>query len=345
MIDRGFTWPVGLALDGFRYGRIANGPTDAKSRIAWLNQQQPRLLGLRSDSITGGPTDAVTRIAWLDEMRPDFRPQPWEYLIKVLREMGHMTDADDVAIAKQLAMRTAGQISGFWRNLRYDVYGWLTGYRYERIDDGPTFTKRRAGPISGFWRKLGYDVYGRLTGYRYERIDDGPTLAKRRAGPISGFWRKLWHHAYGWSSGFGYRPGRLLGCMVAVWMLCALAFYQGRASGLMGPSDAIILSHPDLSQCGPPGDPGAQSWTSAACPMPAEYTTFQPALYSLDLILPLVDLQQEADWAPIVTTSAGQALGWGHALRILMWFEILFGWFFSLMLVAILSRLVQKEKD
>ncbi|MEY4951595.1 MAG: hypothetical protein RL299_19 [Pseudomonadota bacterium] len=77
--------------------------------------------------------------------------------------------------------------------------------------------------------------------------------------------------------------------------------------------------------------------------MPAEYTTFQPQLYSLDLILPLVDLQQESDWAPIVESSPGVNLPFGVFLRWLMWAEILFGWLASLTLVAILGRLIERD--
>ena len=77
--------------------------------------------------------------------------------------------------------------------------------------------------------------------------------------------------------------------------------------------------------------------------MPPEYTTFQPFIYSLDLILPLVDLQQDSDWAPIVSNANGETLWAGRALRWLMWFEILFGWMASLTLVAVLGRLVDKD--
>lgn len=95
------------------------------------------------------------------------------------------------------------------------------------------------------------------------------------------------------------------------------------------------------------------SWTnSKTCNGPNEYTTFQPLAYSLDLILPLVDLQQDKDWAPMVTrartsnpTGDTEQFPLGHFIRIVMWFEILFGWMASLMLVAILSGLVRKGED
>jgi membrane-bound metal-dependent hydrolase YbcI (DUF457 family) len=81
--------------------------------------------------------------------------------------------------------------------------------------------------------------------------------------------------------------------------------------------------------------------------MPSEYTTFNPWIYSLDLILPLVDLQQNSNWAPAATyTDSRQVthnLPGGMIARGIMWFEILFGWFTSLMFIAIISRLVEKD--
>ncbi|MCX7326536.1 MAG: hypothetical protein NTZ14_19435, partial [Hyphomicrobiales bacterium] len=140
--------------------------------------------------------------------------------------------------------------------------------------------------------------------------------------------------------------------------------------------------------------------------LPGEYTTFQPFLYSLDLILPLVELQQDKDWSPIIptpnrvmwavevtpaaavpapaaetaaqgatpdakpetqTTPAPAAMqdvpapllsqlagffgelftswSWEQAARVVMWFQILFGWVSSLLLVAVLTGLTNREKQ
>ena len=73
-----------------------------------------------------------------------------------------------------------------------------------------------------------------------------------------------------------------------------------------------------------------------------EYTTFNPFMYSLDVILPIVDLQVEKDWGQYVSLNNGTL---NDFTRWLMWFEILFGWIYSLILVAILSGLAKNEKD
>ena len=130
--------------------------------------------------------------------------------------------------------------------------------------------------------------------------------------------------------------------MLGVWIFSAVLFDAGRDWGYFGPSNPLIHASAAFERCGGPGE-GKAFWTSTGCPTPPEYSTLQPLAYSLDLILPLVELQQDADWAPIVINANGEQLWGGYALRLLMWFEILFGWTASLMLVAVLGRLVDKD--
>jgi hypothetical protein len=74
--------PCHIHLDGFTYDRFASGAkTDWKTRKVWLERQLPKNLG------------------------KDFRPQPFEQLIKVLREMGHDADARRIGFLKQAKMR------------------------------------------------------------------------------------------------------------------------------------------------------------------------------------------------------------------------------------------------
>lgn len=258
LVDDMQCWQAGDHIfDGLRYDRII-GPTDAASRIAWLEAQHP------------------------DHLTSDFNPQPWEHLIKVLREMGHLYEAGEVAIAKQVQMRRAGVIKGGVRNVMHWLYGKIAGYGYRPI------------------------------------------------------WTVYW--------------------MIWVWLACAFFFQVGGSYGYMGPTSPL-LNNPELAaqlnaSCGHRKEAKRESespekedkiiWTQ--CPdMPPEYTTFQPLTYSLDLILPLVNLQQEADWAPIVSVASGESMGYGVFLRWLLWFEILFGWATSLILVAVLGRLVDKD--
>jgi hypothetical protein len=67
-----------VILDGFTYSRIGGRSScNAKHRKAWLKRQIPEHLG------------------------NNYRPQPFEQLVKVLRLMGHDRDAKAIAIAKR----------------------------------------------------------------------------------------------------------------------------------------------------------------------------------------------------------------------------------------------------
>jgi hypothetical protein len=238
---------VDYELDGFIYNRFAGGaPTTAEYRVKWLKRQTS---------------------AHLNE---DFRPQPWEQVVKVLREMGHDGDARKVAIEKQKALRAANKVGGF---------------------------------------------------------------------PL----RQL-HWLYGALAGYGYRPIRTAIAMAVVWLFCTIAFWQAADWGLIGPTSPFVTANREISEvCGIAQGRRETSWTRCSA-LPQEYTTFSSWWYSADLILPLVDLQQERDWAPIVMKDNGVTTIWpGVLFRWLMWFEILFGWAASLLLVAVLGNLVKKD--
>lgn len=247
LIDAETDWPnepSTLVLDGMRIGRFAeNAPTDGATRVRWLLRQ---------------------RSAHLNE---DFKPQPWEETIRVLREMGHPEDAKIVAVAKQDQLRRAGRLTGVARPLHF--------------------------------------LWGRLAGY-------------------------------------GYRPLRLMGWMLLVWAIGSGMFWLGMKGGYMAPTSPIVITSGQIdAACDAGPNAGERRWT--LCPkLPDEYSTFQPTAYALDLLLPVISLQQDTEWAPVVG-NAKKFYGAGIALRGLMWFIILFGWVASLMLIAILTNLVKKD--
>jgi hypothetical protein len=140
-------------------------------------------------------------------------------------------------------------------------------------------------------------------------------------------------------TGFGYRPMWTILWALGIVLIFGEVFYV--ESGHFGPTNPLIYNYNSLSQCGPVGDLGKLAWTD--CRLPPEYTTFQPFVYSLDLFLPLVDLQQDRDWAPIISRSSGEMIWDGWWIRILMWLEIGIGWMFSLIFVAYITRFAAKE--
>jgi hypothetical protein len=78
------SWPApgSLIVNGFVYGDIAGGPSDGTSRLRWLGLQPP-----------------------------EYHPQPYRQLAKVLSEMGRDDGAIQVRIAKEVAQRRLGHES------------------------------------------------------------------------------------------------------------------------------------------------------------------------------------------------------------------------------------------
>ncbi len=252
-------------FDGAKFGSLIDDP---------LAAPQLRLDGFTYTSLGGiASADAETRITWLnrqpsEHLGSDFRPQPWEQLINVLRDMGHEDGADKVAIAKQDALFKAGKIKGA---------------------------------------------------------------------------AKIWQKLYGWLAGYGYRPINTIIAMLFVLLFAGDVFLWADGIGLMGPSSAIIQSNRDIAAACGKGTKNRETLWTRCDALPQTYTTFNPYWYSLDLILPLVDLQQDKDWSPIVSSGKGEIIWSGIIIRTVMQFEILFGWMASLLLVAVLGNLVKKD--
>ncbi|QIR76803.1 hypothetical protein FA592_11450 [Sulfurospirillum diekertiae] len=235
-------------LDGFNYGHIY-GDTSASFRLK-------NMLGKVSE----------------------FSPQPYKQLTKVLRNMGHDRDADEVMIALHD------------KKLEFSKESWL------------------------------YKVF-----------------------------RKI----YKWTSEYGYRPMRILKIMSGIWFLFGCIYWYGANVTVFAPSNPLIFQKQDYNCtidkngtkwfASPQDYNATNNWYKAS---PPEYTTFQPFWYSLDIILPVVDLKMEKDWGVVIPSPDGSFFTtFNYFIRFLTWSENIIGWILSLLLVAILSGLAKNEKE
>ena len=183
------------------------------------------------------------------------------------------------------------------------------------------------------------------------------------------FFARSLHYGFRVLTGYGYRPIRLLGWFFGVWLSCA-AFYWFTAlppQNVFAPSNPLVFQEAAYAACVPGSDAAKAEQAKPADAVPApvkgagnwylcaslreEYTGFSALAYSLDVILPLVDLQQEKDWAPMIPTPKAvwweelRSTGWKHGARLVLWAETLFGWLASLLLVAIVSGLTKRRED
>ena len=104
--------PNVIHLDSFTFERFGGeAPKDAKKRMEWL-KLQPR-----------------------NHMEEDFRPQPFEQLIKVLKNMGHPEDVRELAIERErrlfkIRRKRGGLFSRLHAYFLTATVGWLMGYGY-----------------------------------------------------------------------------------------------------------------------------------------------------------------------------------------------------------------------
>ena len=173
---------------------------------------------------------------------------------------------------------------------------------------------------------------------------------------------RLPHKIFGWVACYGYKPMRLVGWMLSVWLSFAALYWVAAYQGVFAPSDPLVFQNAEYETCRTINTNGiydrnvinntievSRNWYTCAA-LKGEYTTFSPLAYSLDAILPLVDLGQEKTWGVYIETPKANAIGeffqfpLNHWIRLLVWFEILFGWMASLILVAVLTGLTDRTK-
>jgi hypothetical protein len=154
---------------------------------------------------------------------------------------------------------------------------------------------------------------------------------------------RAWDWLYGNLVGYGYRPWKLLRIVLAVWLLCALAYWPAANPRLFG-LDAHLLA-PVRSE---PDQACLLARAAAATGQPCEpdkpryEDLFLPA-YSAEILIPVISLGSKGEWRPVVSTPQGKPLPWGWLVRFVYWFEIMFGWLASLLLIAAVGNLVKRE--
>ena len=234
-----------------------------------------------------------------------------------------------------------------------------------KTENGEGFRTQPWRNLQAVLREMGHAEEARQIGIAFEQQ---LRKAGRIGGTVPGAWKPLAlskrylahaaHALFGILAGYGYRPMRLMAWMSAVWLICGMGFWflALPPCNAIGPSDPLVFQNERYAACVPGSpatgsapDAGAGNWYLCEH-LPAEYSTFSPLVYSLDIMLPLVNLGQENAWGPLVPApqqnvwSELRALSSGHVVRLLVWFETLFGWIGGLLLVSIVSGFARRTE-
>lgn len=298
-----FCRDMGAQPDGgvdFNHARVGDFIDDEQS---WSQAGKLVLDGFVYDNLTAN-TSATQRIRWLALMpatwggEPAFWPQPYEQLIKVFKAAGHERDARLVAMKKQDAYR-----------------------RYLRAK-----AQYKEPIILASGKPNNHYMVGE--GYYFLR---------------------LWLWFLNWTAGYGYAPWRAFIVSAIFIGLGAIVFEAGYANTKVLPAKELAYINKCYAKDASPikelckeANWSKQStrrfyqpeWLSEEriFHLPTDYVTFQPLAYSMDVFIPILDLQQETSWMP--------KTGW---FRAYMWFHIVMGWVLTTIAVAGFSGLIKKD--
>lgn len=133
----------------------------------------------------------------------------------------------------------------------------------------------------------------------------------------------------------GKKPWLLLVWFVGAWIVNSLVF--SHHADQMAPSNVVLLHN--LREVCPKGPSATIRWTACDVGALREYPQSSPWLYGLDVLVPIMDLQQSRYWQPISRD------GWclflyRCAVGVLGW---LFGFAFILLATRWAKSVVESE--
>jgi hypothetical protein len=134
---------------------------------------------------------------------------------------------------------------------------------------------------------------------------------------------------FGWTVGYGYRPGRVLWLLVALLVLVSASLAVPGVQRTMRASDEGLVFTIDgpLNPDDPAGDLDPCGGGRVRC--------FNPVLYAVDTVVPLIALDQRATWYPDRFVAGGRAVEW--------WLNIatVAGWLLSSVFLLSFARLAR----
>jgi hypothetical protein len=226
----------------------------------------------------------------------------------------------------------------------------ISGLRYERFD----LAGGGARPDVWDWRRrlawlrrqAGYDAgpyeqaarVFRQHGYVHgaEQILIAQRTQARRSRPWHQTRPRHWLNAfYGWSVGYGYRPGRVLWLLAILLILVASSLLTPVAQATLRAADESgdvysttgLLSRGDGADVSPATADDACGNGQVRC--------FQPVLYAIDTVVPLVSLDQRSTWYPNPHAPWGRPMQWWLNLATIA------GWLLSSIFVLSFARLAR----
>jgi len=165
--------------------------------------------------------------------------------------------------------------------------------------------------LAEVYRRYGEEGYARQVAIAREE--------KRAHQPDLRWLVRAWRCVLGFTVAYGYEPWRALGSLMVLFLVGCVAF-------MLPPAQAVMVYAPHNTR-GP---------LNAAAPC-ENYPCFSPPIYTLDTLLPIIDLHQESNWVPATHEP------WGLLYEVLTWLLIALGWFLTTAIVAGIGSVWRSE--
>jgi len=155
--------------------------------------------------------------------------------------------------------------------------------------------------------------------------------------------------------GYGRQPLLALVWLLFFWALGVAVFANAERLGALKPNNAVVLRSPEWTLCGldiseqrslvssqePASGLARKGQNQLECFLDrweaSSYPEFNPWMYSLDVLLPVLEMGQKAFWRPNPSKTGGQvAISY-------FYFQSVVGWALSLLAVAGFSGLVKSK--
>lgn len=308
------------------------------------------LIGL-TYTLISNPGDTAKRLEWLgkgDRGNGEFSPQPYTQLAKVLREMGHDRDARAVLVEgenrhrcsewdeiekrraeqstlRQIVMRNDSEFLDRFRDKNFEANFQKDFDRTLRI----CLDAAKDHPNRPSDAQLELARVGLRQDLQWANAKDKLRI----------WWLKAKSLGLNKLVGYGYKPFNSLWALVVLVLLAAGLSHMAWRHGDFAPNSDVILSTTawqTLAEDKTVRNP-ASEWSDKHG-KGRDYETFNPLAYGFDVVVPIVNIGQEAAWAP--STTRGH---WGWNLWWMRWLFTVFGWIVTALGAAAIAGLIRRE--
>lgn len=351
-VTEGFHWRGVASVTGkvnLTSAYVAGLVDDVES---WERTESLTLFGLTYDNLAG-QFDHKMRLAWLRKgahFHGAFHPQPYQQLAKVLRASGHRVEARAVLIAMESERRRAIR-----SRARHEIHHRRDVRRFSRegTEAALEALQKSARGAAALARTLapafnlrhedrplepGTSAYER----DLARLDFRNRLLEANGlARVADAWFQLRNALFNLVAGYGHAPMRSIWTLLAmVAVMAGLSLATWNAGDFAPNSDVVLVSEGWTAIANAPDglDINAAEIWSSPTGAGRDYETFNALSYAVDVVLPLVELGQEAAWAP---SPARGWLGWfaHHAQKVF----VILGWIVAAIFAGAVTGVIRRD--